>query len=311
MTRDEIELNSLGKGSLALGDRWNLLILREAFRGARRFQDWTAALGVSDPVLSIRLRDLTDLELLKKVPYSTTPLRHEYRLTALSRDMWQVFVAIWLWDSRWTMHGDGDAVPPRARLRHHLCGYTVVPLLGCSACEARGVTPFETLVTRHPGYTYAEGNPPRRYRRVQQPSDTSGSELHAIDMLGDRWGTSVLAAAFLGARRFNDFTRDINGIPPLMLTQRLTTYVEQRVLNRYPVVEGGRRLEYHLTPKGLDFFGVFSNEIAWSSQAFVDRDGPPLVISHRPCGNTFLPVYVCNACNRKLNRREVEFEYAN
>lgn len=303
MAEDALEPNSLGFGSLVLGDRWNLLILREAFRGARRFQDWTAALGVSDPVLSTRLRDLTELEMLHRVPSRSSPQHYEYRLSASARAMWQIFVAIWLWDLRWAP-SDGA---PRPRLCHEPCGYSITPLLGCGSCQARGVTPFETSVVRQPGYTYAQGNPPRRYRRAQ-PLPGAATDLTAIELLGDRWGIAVLAAAFLGARRFNDFILDIDRIPRLMLTQRLATFTEADVLARRPVTDHGRRMEYHLTAKGLDFFSVFSTEIAWSSTAFPDTHGPPLAIRHRPCDSPFVPVYVCNACNRVLGRQEVRFK---
>jgi DNA-binding HxlR family transcriptional regulator len=308
-----VEPNSLGQSSLVLGDRWNLLILREAFRGARRFNDWTSTLPVSDPVLATRLRDLTGLDLLSREPSPTSAGRYEYHLTARSRDMWQIFVAIWLWNLKWTSGSDattGPARPASARLRHLDCGFAVRPLLGCARCRARGVTPFETSVVRHPDYSYDEGNPPRPYRRIQPHAGTDPADPDAVELLGDRWSTSVLAAAFLGARRFSDFSREIGSIPPLILTQRLNTFVEARVLIHQPVTVGKRRMEYHLTTKGTDFFGIFSNQVSWSSRVFADRSGPPLTIKHLPCRQTFDPVYICNACDAKLERRSVAFEYA-
>jgi DNA-binding HxlR family transcriptional regulator len=303
---DPIEPNSLGLSSLVLGDRWNLMILREAFRGAHRFQDWTNTLGVSDPVLATRLRDLTGLGLLDRTQSPTSPGRPEYHLTPAAKDMWSIFVAIWLWNLHWA---SGTDVSRRARLRHHDCGFAVRPLLGCGACRAHGVTPFETSVVRAADYSYDEGNPPRPYRRIKHGSATVPADLDAVGLLGDRWSTSVLAAAFLGAHRFSDFSRDIGSIPPLILTQRLNTFVEARVLVQQPVASGKRRLEYHLTSKGSDFFGIFSNQISWSSRVFADRSGPPLTIRHLPCGSTFDPVYFCNACDGQLERRTVAFEY--
>ncbi len=306
----DVAPNSLGLSSLVLGDRWNLLILREAFRGARRFNDWTNTLPVSDPVLATRLRDLTALGMLSREPSPTSPGRYEYGLTARSRDMWQIFVAIWMWNLRWTSGSDATAAPDRARLRHLDCGFAIRPLLGCGGCRARGVTPFETSVLRQPAYSYDEGNPPRPYRRIQQSSGTDPFDLNAVELLGDRWSTSVLAAAFLGARRFGDFSREIGSIPPLILTQRLSSFIEARVLIHQPVAEGKRRMEYHLTTKGTDFFGIFSNQVSWSSQVFPDRSGPPLTIKHLPCQQTFDPVYICNACDARLERQRVAFEYS-
>jgi DNA-binding HxlR family transcriptional regulator len=274
------EPNSLGRGSLVLGDRWNLLILREAFRGARRFRDWTAALGISDPVLSNRLTDLTSAGVLARADTG-------YRLTGTGRSMWPVFVAMWLWDTRW-------AGPHHSTLRHHACGYDIIPLLACGRCGARGVTALETAVQRHPGYGHARSNPPRPYRR-HAPTEPGT----AADLLGDRWGTSVLAAAFLGVQRFSDFVREIEGIPRLMLTRRLRTFAAEGILSH-------RENRYHLTAKGLDFFGVFSTEIAWSTSAFPGSGPPPLTISHRPCG-PFEPVFVCNVCDTVLERRGIRF----
>jgi DNA-binding HxlR family transcriptional regulator len=301
--------NSLGYGSLVLGDRWNLLILREAFRGVRRFSEWTDALGVSDPVLAARLKDLTRLGLLERRESATSAGRQEYRLTDAAKQIWQVFVAIWLWDRRWAPGPVASSAFPRTRLRHDRCGFTVLPVLGCGNCEARGVTLFETSARRHPGYTYDQSNPPRPYRRVQPAADAAGAVLHAIDLLGDRWSTSVLAAAFLGAHRFQDFARDIGTIPPLMLTDRINRFVEQGVLARRPVAAGKRRMGYHLTTKGADFFAIYACEIAWSAQAFQDAEGPPLVIEHLPCGAPLEPCFVCNACNERLHRTGVHFEF--
>jgi DNA-binding HxlR family transcriptional regulator len=301
------EPNSLGLGSLVLGDRWNLLILREAFRGVRRFNEWAAALPISDPVLSTRLNDLTALGLLSRIPSRSTPSRHEYYLTDRAKDMWQIFVAIWLWDLRWTTPSNEFYQGHRPRLHHDDCGFAIQPLLACSHCPARGVTPFETAVVRYPNHGHDASNPPRPYRRSQARS--SSTDLDAVELLGDRWSTSVLAAAFLGARRFSDFGHDIGSIPPLILTHRLNTFVEARLLIQRPVAEGKRRMEYHLTAKGSDFFGIFSNEISWSSRTFADRGGPPLAIRHLPCSSPFEPVYVCNVCNKQIERPNVAFQY--
>ena len=307
--RDAVTPNSLGYGSLVLGDRWNLLILREAFRGVRRFSEWTDVLGVSDPVLAARLKDLTRLGLLERRSATDAPARQEYRLTDAAKQIWQVFVAIWSWDRRWARGDLPSGAFPQYRLRHRSCGFSVQPLLGCGSCEARGVTLFETRARRDPGYTYDESNPPRPYRRVQQPDGDGAAGLHAIELLGDRWSTSVLASAFLGSHRFQEFARDIGTVPPLLLTERINRFVEQGVLARRPVAAGKRRMAYHLTTKGADFFPIFACEIAWSTRAFPDPHGPPLVLEHLPCGKALKPCFVCNACNGRLNRRDVGFEH--
>ena len=72
-----------------LGDRANLLIIREAFRRTRRYQEFKERLGVSDAVLASRLHDLVDIGVLQTVVYTRRPPRHEYRLTDCGIDFWQ------------------------------------------------------------------------------------------------------------------------------------------------------------------------------------------------------------------------------
>src|SRR2546426_7778134 len=76
-----LEGESVGRTLGLVGERWTLLILREAFFGVRRFGQLVRNLGIPRPTLSERLRTLVDAGLLERVPYATEPDRHEYRLT--------------------------------------------------------------------------------------------------------------------------------------------------------------------------------------------------------------------------------------
>ena len=64
-----------------IGDRWSLLILRDVFRGARRFSEIQTDLGIAKNLLSDRLSGLVGYGVLERVPYQDRPVRHEYRLT--------------------------------------------------------------------------------------------------------------------------------------------------------------------------------------------------------------------------------------
>ncbi len=66
----------------AIGDRWTMLILREVFRGRHRFGEIHAELGIAKNLLSDRLSQLVEEEVLERVPYQDRPVRSEYRLTA-------------------------------------------------------------------------------------------------------------------------------------------------------------------------------------------------------------------------------------
>jgi DNA-binding HxlR family transcriptional regulator len=92
-----------------VGERWMPLVLREAFSGRRRFEDFQSALGVPRAVLAKRLDRLVDEGLMVRVPYVERPVRYEYRLTDKGRAFWDVLAAMWRWGSDWLW--DEKAVP--------------------------------------------------------------------------------------------------------------------------------------------------------------------------------------------------------
>ena len=73
-----------------LGDRWTILVMREAFMRVRRFDDFQRNLGVARNVLTDRLGRLVDEGILERVPYQDRPARFEYRLTEKGLDLWPV-----------------------------------------------------------------------------------------------------------------------------------------------------------------------------------------------------------------------------
>jgi DNA-binding HxlR family transcriptional regulator len=111
-----------------VGTRSAFLILREAFYGATRFEQFVQRSGVSEPVAAERLRDLTAEELLERVPYRETGqrTRHEYRLTDKGRELLPVLVAMMDWGDRWLVPGGA-----RVELTHAGCGAQVGVALRC------------------------------------------------------------------------------------------------------------------------------------------------------------------------------------
>jgi len=93
-----------------LGDWWTPLVLREAFSGRRRFDEFQRALGIPKAVLSARLDRLVDDGLMVTVEYQDNPVRHEYRLTPKGRAMWDVLAAMWRWGSDWAFDGEPPVI---------------------------------------------------------------------------------------------------------------------------------------------------------------------------------------------------------
>ncbi len=129
-----------------LGERWTLLILREAFYGVRRFTDIQRNLGIARNILSVRLQRLVAAGLLERRRYQEEPERFEYRLTAMGRDLFPAMVAIMRWGDR---HLAGDDGPPL--VLRHTCGHDAEPEVCCAHCgerlRARDVTPEPTITT--------------------------------------------------------------------------------------------------------------------------------------------------------------------
>jgi DNA-binding HxlR family transcriptional regulator len=131
---------SLARSLAVVGDRWTLLVLREAFLRTRRFDEFEAKLGIARRVLSERLALLVDEGILKKVPYQENPPRYEYRLTDKGLDLYPVIISLVHWGDR---HYAGKKGPPMLHT-HKACGHDFTSVLTCSECgealNARDVT---------------------------------------------------------------------------------------------------------------------------------------------------------------------------
>jgi DNA-binding HxlR family transcriptional regulator len=130
-------------GTLAVvGEKWSLLVLREAFLGVRRFADFERVLGAPKAVLSDRLATLVEQGVLARVPYQADGARqrHEYRLTPKGRDLYPTLVALMHWGDTYLADG-----PPPLELTHKDCGAPVHLVLSCEAghsvAGAREVVP--------------------------------------------------------------------------------------------------------------------------------------------------------------------------
>jgi DNA-binding HxlR family transcriptional regulator len=120
---------SIARTLEAIGERWTLLILRDALLGLRRFDDFQRDLGVSRGVLTQRLRWLCEEGILERRRYQERPERFEYRLTDKGRDLWPVMMALTRWGDRY----EAESGPPRLFV-HRDCGGEVAENLTCGRC---------------------------------------------------------------------------------------------------------------------------------------------------------------------------------
>jgi len=117
------------KGALeVVGEKWSLLVLREAYSGVRRFDDFHRAIGCPRNLLGERLAKLVEEGLLERAPYREPAqrTRQEYRVTQKGEELRPVVVALMQWGDRWR----ADGTPP-AVVRHRHCGAEVHAVLTC------------------------------------------------------------------------------------------------------------------------------------------------------------------------------------
>jgi DNA-binding HxlR family transcriptional regulator len=83
-----------------IGEWWSILILRDAFQGFTRFDEFQKSLGIAPNILSRRLAHLTESGLFERRLYSERPPRHDYVLTEKGRDLFPVVMAIFAWGNK-------------------------------------------------------------------------------------------------------------------------------------------------------------------------------------------------------------------
>ncbi|HRE03345.1 MAG TPA: helix-turn-helix domain-containing protein, partial [Ilumatobacteraceae bacterium] len=126
---DGVQAGTIADVARLVGDKWSMLVVRDVFRGVRRFDDLCHDLGVGRAVLADRLKRLVAAGVLVKAPYGERPVRYEYRLTEMGLELSPMLVALMRWGDRWL--GGGE---PTAVLVHAPCGtefeQACVPRLG-------------------------------------------------------------------------------------------------------------------------------------------------------------------------------------
>ncbi|MFF0308559.1 winged helix-turn-helix transcriptional regulator [Streptosporangium sp. NPDC004379] len=132
---------SLARALELVGERWTMLVVRDALYGVRRYSDFLTHLDIPRAVLSQRLQTLVDAGVLERARYSQAPPREEYVLTAMGRELWDPVYLLSQWGERHLSQKG-----PR-RIFHHLtCGDRIDPHGNCPSCG--GHPPLEEIEIR-------------------------------------------------------------------------------------------------------------------------------------------------------------------
>jgi DNA-binding HxlR family transcriptional regulator len=290
-----------------LSDAWSFLILRECFFGTRRFEQFQSVLRLPRNTLVKRLNKLTELDLLKKVGYSSTSTRFEYRFTDKGRDLYPIMTALLKFGDSWLRKEDE---PLPLQLIHRNCGKAFSPLITCSACNE----PIE------PGHVQYRGGPGAgshlrptdrlRSRRASDPKILERvrpcSVARTLQIIGDRWSFLLIREMFFGVRRFDEFQANL-GIASNILTDRLHRLAENGVVEKHRYQIRPERFEYRFTPKGRDLYASMIVMMQWGDK-WLSKGRAPLILRHRDCQNDFHARVICSECHEELDPRQVDYK---
>jgi DNA-binding HxlR family transcriptional regulator len=131
-----------------VGEKWTFLVLREAYYGARRFEQFHAGVGCARNLLTSRLNTLVEHGLMQRLPYQEPGARQrsEYRLTEAGLELFPALVTLMLWGDRWVADPDG----PPVEITHRDCGQRVRVELRCDGGHG-GLTARDTVPVPGPG----------------------------------------------------------------------------------------------------------------------------------------------------------------
>lgn len=304
-----IQGSSVVRALDAIGDRWTLLILRDAFLGIRRFEQWQQHLRIARQLLADRLRLLSAQGVLRRAQYQAHPPRYEYRLTEMGRDLYALALMIRGWERRW---GTGvDAMVGEMTLFHRSCGSKTEPQCVCAKC-GEVVNAHQISMEKRPSGgrdIYPAVRRRRRSSAISSKASRTGPFLHdAIDVLGDRWTYLVVIAAFYGTCRFTELSQTL-GIATNILSDRLTRLIDAQILQHKTSDQHQDVHEYLLTEKGSDLFSVIVALMQWGERWFRGSLETRLIVRHRVCGSRLKARINCNHCGDILRSLDVEYRW--
>lgn len=290
--------SSINRALDQVGDKWCLLIIQEVFWGINTFSGMLEATGVSRGVLSERLKWLQKIGCLRKRTSNEGRRSGEYHLTRKSIGLYACAMMAIFWERKYFRTPALDAV----KLKHLQCGQVFSPAMRCRECH-EPVDGRQVEYVPGPGAT-RDSRSKKVRRRSSLPSSRIPSERsvyrNLVDIVGDRWTANIIALAFHGHARFDQFHRELP-VATNILSERLKFLEQHGVFGARAYQQRPRRFEYYLTEKGWDLFPYFLTLLQWGDR-WCDPDdrGAPMLLKHTPCGKPLYGQVICDQCGEPL-----------
>lgn len=281
-----------------LVDPWRFLIIREAFFGAERFNEFAAALGMPRATLAKSLTRLIEGGVLESRALGGHGSWKRYVLSPSGRDLFAPLLGLMWYGDKWLWQG----VPPTA-LFHEPSRTWFSPRLVWEH-DRSPVDPRTVRFLVEDGYWRPREEPGPRSHRIDRKGQVRGwrrcSMERTLALVGDRWTFLILQEFFHGNKRFEEFGRNLN-IASNILADRLENLVRSGFLDKL----GGPAPRYQLTPKGWDIYGPMVLLKSWGDRWL--RDGVRITSRYvgRRTGEPTRAIVVVPATDAPVRAEEV------
>jgi DNA-binding HxlR family transcriptional regulator len=297
--------SSINRALDQIGDKWCLLILQEIFWGVNTFNELLAASGMSRGVLSQRLQWLQDIDCLKKTNNKDKTNRPAYHLTRKSNDLYPNALAAIAWERAFFNTPELDQVT----LRHSLCGKEFSPIVRCRSCNNE-VLSEQVSYTQGPGQSQDLREMKVRRRSSISIMDAPSNKpfyKNLIHIVGDRWTANIVALAFHGFKRFDDFHKELP-VATNILADRLRFLTTEGIFEMKAYQEKPKRHDYVFTDKGRGLYPFFLGLLQWGDKWCGGESGVPIIAKHDACGFDLKARTCCDQCLQTLEAHELSFE---
>lgn len=295
-----IPASSLVRALGVVGDAWTILILKEAFQGRKRFNEFHDNLRIPRQTLMLRLAALADNQIFYRRPAQHRTLVQEYRLTPKGLDLYNFILAVWYWHQRWSSQ---QLFLPDT-LVHRSCGAPLKAAFVCRCCDQEVHRRDVTFIDAPD-----RGTDPQPMKRLSRQNEDAFNkpvegarldDLVATTIVGDRWSNLALFSIFQGHSTYSEI-KDELGISSNILSSRLKKLVGLDLIHAEPA---GRRIDYVVTPRGEDVYPMFHSLIDWADRWLAGSKGPPQFLVHS-CGQITDARFICLSCRAPLRAWDV------
>ena len=288
---------SIWRALEVVGDKPTLLILESYWLGTRRFSVFQKQTGLLKTVLSDRLGKLIKAGCFEKTLYSVRPKRYEYRATEKFFDLYPVALSMLNWERKWADQSGKIQIS----LVHKTCGKSTHPHSVCQDCRAV-IDPRDVAWFEGPGVGVMPAIYSRRRRKTRSDILTTTPLFDEVaDIIGDRWTTLIIRSIFTNLNSYQDICDD-TGIATNILAERLERLCAQEIVEKNGPV-------YKLKAKGRDIYPILIGLLEWGDKWYAAADGPPLLLSHKPCQKDLRHQMACSNCGDNISMKDIEFKF--